>query len=201
MRLCIQALQRARKPLIDRMHLRDFNDTQTVAGQAADFRTTDWSMIVSAQKRALTACRSSAREIVQHILVSFVRVHPQAGLHPPHDAQDLTQSFFAFLLGKKILNSVDQRKGKFRSFLLSSLKNFLANEWDRKRAIKRGGQYSFVSWDEEKAESLYQRSMPVELPPEQEFERNWATVLLQTVQTALRDEYAASGKIFLCRGH
>jgi RNA polymerase sigma-70 factor (ECF subfamily) len=123
-------------------------------------------------------------------LYAFVRRH---GYNAP-DAQDLAQGFFAHLLERNILNRVDRQKGKFRSFLLSSIKNFLANDWDRRRSIKRGGKCTFVSWDETVAENLYQRGGCGQLRPEQEFEKNWAMVLLQVVQTALKNEYAAADK-------
>jgi DNA-directed RNA polymerase specialized sigma24 family protein len=175
----------------------NLNDTKaSVARGAADFRTTDWSMVLSAQGGQSTRAEEALAKLCAtywYPLYAFVR---RQG-YSPHDAQDLAQSFFAFLLQKHILDFVDSRKGKFRSFLLSSLKNFLANDWDRKHAIKRGGRFSFISWDEETAENLYLRATVVQISPDQEFERNWATVLLQRVQTALRNEYATGGKVAL----
>lgn len=114
-----------------------------------------------------------------------------------HDAQDLVQAFFLRLVEKKVLSRVDRQKGKFRSFLLSSIKNFMANDWDRKHAVKRGGERSFVSWDEETAEHLFQRGTCGQLTPEIEFDRDWAMVLLDTVRTSLKSEFTAAEKPLL----
>jgi RNA polymerase sigma-70 factor (ECF subfamily) len=75
--------------------------------------------------------------------------------HSAHDAQDLTQAFFARLLEKNYLADVQREKGRFRSFLLASLKHFLANEWDREQALKRGGGKRLIALDEDSAESRY----------------------------------------------
>jgi RNA polymerase sigma-70 factor (ECF subfamily) len=118
------------------------------------------------------------------------------GFSPP-DAEDLTQSFFAFLLEKEALKKVDPAKGKFRSFLLASLTNYLANEWDKRHTLKRGGQREVVSLDEAAAEGIY-LSEPVEsLTPEKLFERRWARALVDQVLARLKQEYALGGKATL----
>lgn len=111
-----------------------------------------------------------------------------------HDAEDLTQEFFARLIGKKSLQSVHPEKGKFRSFLLASLKNFLANEWGRGQRQKRGGGQRLLSLDEERAENRYQSEPADQSTPETVYERAWASTLLDLVLARLRREYAENEK-------
>jgi RNA polymerase sigma factor (sigma-70 family) len=114
--------------------------------------------------------------------------------HASHDAQDLTQDFFAHILEKRGLEYVDPKLGRFRTFLLAALKNFLANDWDRAQARKRGGGQTIVSLDEESAESRYQREPSHDATPERHFERQWAMTLLDQVLDALGGEYHSDGK-------
>lgn len=114
--------------------------------------------------------------------------------HTPQEAEDLTQEFFARLLAKNYLADVDREKGKFRSFLLASLKHFLANEWDRARAAKRGGGQPHLSLDTQTAETRY-RSEPADgLTPEKLLERQWALALLDHVLARLQAEFVTDGK-------
>jgi RNA polymerase sigma-70 factor (ECF subfamily) len=114
--------------------------------------------------------------------------------HSPHEAEDLTQEFFARLLAKNYLADVDREKGKFRSFLLASLKHFLANEWDRARAAKRGGGQPHLSLDVQTAETRYRSEPADDLTPEKLLERQWALALLDQVLARLRAEFAADGQ-------
>ena len=114
----------------------------------------------------------------------------------PHDAQDLTQGFFLDILEHKALTRADQQKGKFRSFLLASLKNFLSNEGQKARCLKRGGQVQFVYVDFNDAEDRYGKEEPAEsLTPEKIFDARWALALLSEANTRLRQEYIDTGKI------
>jgi RNA polymerase sigma-70 factor (ECF subfamily) len=115
--------------------------------------------------------------------------------HSPHDAQDLTQEFFARLLAKKYLGQVRRDQGKFRSFLLAALKHFLANEWDRARAQKRGGGKTIISLDEHSAETRYGLEPADPLAADKIFERRWALTLLEQVLAALRQEFAGAKKL------
>src|SRR5580658_7434470 len=111
--------------------------TGPMAGPAA-FVTTHWSVVVAAGHADTTRAHNALARLCQtywHPLYAYVR---RLG-HSPHDAQDLTQEFFARLLAKNYLAAADESRGRFRSFLLSSLKHFLANEWDKASAQKRGG--------------------------------------------------------------
>ena len=114
--------------------------------------------------------------------------------HSPHDAQDLTQEFFARLVGKGWLDGVARKKGRFRSFLLASLKHFLANEVDRALAQKRGGGRPLISLDADTAESRYATEPADDMTPEKIFDRRWALMLLEQVLARLRAEFAAGGK-------
>jgi RNA polymerase sigma-70 factor (ECF subfamily) len=123
-------------------------------------------------------------------LYAFVRRHGRG----PEDAQDLTQGFFAHLLENRALATVDRAKGRFRSFLLTSLRNFMAKEWDRAQAQKRGGGRIHVPLDAAFAETRYGREPADPASPDKVFERNWALTLLELVLERLRVEQAAAGK-------
>ena len=110
------------------------------------------------------------------------------------EAQDLTQEFFSRLLEKNALTAVDRRKGKFRSFLLASLKHLLANEWNRSQCQKRGGGLTFLSLDDLHAEERYSLEPAAELTPEKVYERRWAETIIDSVTLQLRDEFVAAGQ-------
>jgi RNA polymerase sigma-70 factor (ECF subfamily) len=111
-----------------------------------------------------------------------------------HEAQDLTQEFFTRLLQKRDLETVRRENGRFRSFLLVSLKHFLINEWERARAAKRGGGRALIPLDELLAEERYAREPCDLLTPDKLFERRWALTLLAQAFARLREESASSGK-------
>jgi RNA polymerase sigma factor (sigma-70 family) len=115
--------------------------------------------------------------------------------HIPPDAQDLTQEFFARLLEKDYLKAAAQEKGRFRTFLIVALKRFLANEWDRVRAQKRGGGQPLLSLDTELAEQRYRIESVEGSTAERLFERRWALTLLDRTMKQLREEFAAAGKV------
>jgi RNA polymerase sigma-70 factor (ECF subfamily) len=112
----------------------------------------------------------------------------------PEDAQDLTQDFFARLLEKNYLAKADPDRGKFRTFLLRSLKNFLVNEWKRAGRLKRGGGLEFLSIDTSAAEDRYGAEAPDEFNPDAEYETRWAITLIEQVLAALRQEFNAADK-------
>lgn len=115
------------------------------------------------------------------------------------DAQDLTQEFFARLLARNYLSVADRNRGKFRSFLLGSLEHFLAREWTKAHAQKRGGGRTTFSLDEMDAESRYLAEPIHELTANKLFDRRWATTLLDQATCRLRDECAANHKEDLFR--
>ena len=111
-----------------------------------------------------------------------------------HDAQDLTQEFFARLMEKGWLGGVDRERGRFRSWLLASMKHFLANEWDRANRLKRGGGQTVLSLDAQTAEARYALEPADHMTADRIFERRWALTLLEQVLERLRREFAAAGK-------
>jgi DNA-directed RNA polymerase specialized sigma24 family protein len=114
--------------------------------------------------------------------------------HSREDAEDLTQGFFARLLEKNYLEGVTSDKGKFRAFLLVTLKRFLANEWDHARCQKRGGGVPALSLDWQDADTRYQINPADHLSPDKLYDRAWAVIVLERVVTRLRDENEAEGR-------
>ena len=167
--------------------------TDQQPADAGRFEVTRWSIVVAAG----AANSECAHKALAHLcssywypLYAFVRRNGRS----VEDAQDLTQGFFARLLEKRDLAAVDRDKGKFRSFLLASMKHYLANEWDRARAQKRGGGQRLISLDAESAETRYQLEPADESSAEKIYERRWALALLDQVLGRLRDEFTRDGK-------
>ncbi len=129
-------------------------------------------------------------EIYWFPLYAFVRRQGQS----VEDAQDLTQAFFVHLLDKQALRVADRERGRFRSFLLASMKHFLAKQWRRDAAQKRGGGRAPISLDFDDGETRYRLEPSHEATPEKLFERQWALTLLARAMTRLRAELEASGK-------
>ncbi len=124
--------------------------------------------------------------------------------HPAHDAEDLTQEFFARLLDKHFLAAADREKGRFRTFLLMAVKRFLANEYDHAQAKKRGGGQRAVPLEGIEPEARYHQEPADNLTPERLFEQQWALTLLDQVLARLQAEMTAAGKAALfetLKGH
>jgi RNA polymerase sigma-70 factor (ECF subfamily) len=157
------------------------------------FVTTRWSVVLAAGRNPSPQAQEALATLCQtywYPLYAYVR---RQG-HHPQDAEDLTQEFFARLLAKRYLVGLQREGGRFRSFLLTALKRFLANEWDRARAQKRGGGRTVLSMDAGSAETRYRREPAHELTPEKIYERHWARALLDQVLARLREEYSATGR-------
>jgi RNA polymerase sigma factor (sigma-70 family) len=161
---------------------------------AAEFRPTRWSVVLlSAQSKApgSQAALEALCRLYWYPLYAFVR---RRG-YSPEDAQDLTQGFFLHLLDHKALAQVDPLKGKFRSFLLASIQNYLSKEADRARCLKRGGEMQFVPLDAKNAEDLYRLEPTDYVTPEKLFDARWALTLLDKAMSLLCAEYAGQGKM------
>ena len=157
------------------------------------FTTTHWSVVSAAGRPDSPQAAQALEKLCStywYPLYAFIR---RKG-YEAHDAQDLTQSFFARLLEKDFLSGVDRTKGKFRSFLLAALEHFLANEWRDAHAQKRGGKVTFISLDDESPEQQYLQLAASGLSAQQLFEQQWAMALLDQVLARLRTEFAAAGK-------
>jgi RNA polymerase sigma factor (sigma-70 family) len=168
-----------------------FNHTRDGA-----FRTTHWSLVLRAGQDNHLGAATALEELCRNYwypLYAFVRRRGSDA----HEAADLTQDFFAFLVEKETLKRVQREKGKFRSFLLAALTNFLNNDWDKRHTLKRGGQRRIVSLDELAAEDRYLLEPVDPLTPEKLFERRWALTLLEQVLARLKQEYIAEDKLTL----
>jgi RNA polymerase sigma factor (sigma-70 family) len=163
---------------------------------AGHFVTTHWSAVVRAGRDDPAAAQAALGELCQtywYPLYAFIRRQGRE----PHDAEDLTQAFFARLLEKNFVASAKQEKGKFRSFLLAAVKGFLANEWDRQHAAKRGGFQTHINVDTAVAETRFHSNLAHALQPDILFERQWAITLLESVMAQLEDEYLGTGRAHL----
>src|ERR1700736_5634519 len=157
------------------------------------FDNTRWSVVLEAmQSRAPGAPRALAElcERYWQPLYAFAR---RRG-HSPEDAQDLVQGFFEHLIGSRGLATVDRSKGRFRSFLLASLQNFMAAETRRARAEKRGGRAELIRLDWEDAEASLAFEPEDRLTPETLYDAQWALLLLRRATERLQQEQAATGK-------
>ena len=156
------------------------------AGGRREFATTHWSLVLAAggDTRGAQPALAALCDAYWYPLYAFIR---RQGL-APHDAQDLTQEFFARLIEKEWLGAVQRERGRFRSWLLAALKHFLANEWDKSRARKRGGGVQFVSIDDATAESRYAQEPADLATADRLYDRRWALTLLDRVLARLREE-------------
>lgn len=166
-------------------------------GCGGEFNTTHWSVVLLAGQEGPVEAASALDYLCRTYWYPLYAYARRQGYSPP-DGQDLTQQFFAGFLEKRYFGLANPDRGRFRSFLLGSFKHFLANEYHRSRAAKRGGSCTFVSWDEAAAETHYRHELTSEASPDKLFDRTWALTLLEKVMTDLREEYgrAGKGKIF-----
>jgi RNA polymerase sigma factor (sigma-70 family) len=155
--------------------------------------TTCWSAVLLSAQSQVPGSDRAREEFCQlywYPLYAFIR---RRGYNA-EDARDLTQGFFLSIFDHKALQRATPTKGKFRSFLLGSLKNYLSNEYQRENAIKRGGKIDFVSVDFGDGEDRYSREPTDSLTPEKIFDANWALTLLERAIERLKEEYSAQGK-------
>jgi RNA polymerase sigma-70 factor (ECF subfamily) len=172
---------------------------QPLTGAAAEaaaprgvFVTTHWSVVLAATRSDTTRAQTALARLCQaywYPLYAYVR---RRG-YDAHDAQDLTQEFFARLLAQKWLAQADRERGRFRTFLLSALGHFLTNEWDKARAQKRGGGVEIVPLQLDSAETRYGHEPADPVTPEQGYERQWALALLEQVLNRLQQEHEGEG--------
>ena len=157
------------------------------------FVTTHWSVVLAAGRPSAPESQAALATLCGaywYPLYASVRAQGYAS----HDAQDLTQEFFARLLTRNDFAAADRNKGRFRSFLAGALKHFLANERDRARARKRGDGRAPLSLDFEAAEGRFRQEPTHAFTAERAFARRWAVTILDKVLARLREEFAAAGK-------
>jgi RNA polymerase sigma-70 factor (ECF subfamily) len=163
------------------------------AASAACFATTRWSVVLNARASGAPAA-SEALEVLCRTYYYPLYAYVRRQGHNAEEAEDLTQEFFSRFVGNDFLASVDPQKGKFRSFLLASLKHFLSVARIRESAIKRGGRQTFVPLDDADVEQRFLSEPGAELAPETAYDRGWATTLMERAWDSLRQECAAEGK-------
>lgn len=161
--------------------------------ESPHFDTTQWSLVLEAADRNAEESRAALAALCRtywYPLYAYAR----SRMNDAHHAEDVTQDFFARLLERNLIAHADRDRGRFRSFLLTSFKNFLSNEWDKNRAMKRGGGRTVLSLDFAAADSRYQLDASRGLSPEQMFEKQWTLRLLDQVLERLREEYGEAGE-------
>ena len=162
------------------------------------FATTHWSVVLAAGQRDSPQAIAALEKLCRaywYPLYAYVRRRGSG----PEDAQDGTQSFFARLLERNLLSRASPQRGRFRSFLLTALQNFLADEHDRAAAHKRGAGQPLISLDALEGEARYALEPTDDVSPDKLFERRWATTVLEQAWSRLETEYAAEGKADMFR--
>jgi RNA polymerase sigma factor (sigma-70 family) len=157
------------------------------------FVTTHWSVVLAAGRSDTTRARTALERLCRNYwqpLYAYVR---RAG-YSREEAQDLTQEFFARLLAQNTVARADPERGRFRSFLLASLKHFLAHEWERAGAQKRGGRVQFIALEFDTAETRCVQPVAPGDTPDRAFDHQWALALLDVVLGWVRKEYTDSGR-------
>ena len=157
------------------------------------FVTTHWSVVLAAGHGDTTRAADALAHLCRTYWYPLYAYARRRGCSPP-DAQDLTQEFFARLLEGNWVAQADQHRGRFRSFLLSSMKHFMANEWNKAHTQKRGGGKPILSLDDDSAEHRFRLEPAEKATPESLFERGWALTLLEGVLARLEEEYCREGK-------
>lgn len=163
------------------------------------FATTHWSVVLQAGAKSSPQAASALEELCRTYWYP-IYVYVRRKGHGAHDAEDLTQEFFARLLRLNSLREVGREKGKFRTFLLASLNHFLSDHWDKATAAKRGGGQIVLSLDDQDAEQRYLLEPATDASPEVLFDRRWLLALLEQSLVRLGQEYADAGKAALFEG-
>lgn len=156
------------------------------------FPPTCWTRVLAAARADTPRAQAALAELCQSYWYPLYAYARRRG-HAPEDAEDFTQAFFAHFLGKDRLAAADRTRGRFRSFLLAAMKHFLADEWDKSLALKRGAR-RVVSLDAELAESRFSAEPHDDDSPDRMFDRQWALLVLETVMRKLHEDYVARGQ-------
>src|SRR5512142_2316396 len=167
--------------------------TERPQAPAGCFVTTHWSVVLTAGGTDTARAHAALEKLCRAYWYPLYAYARRRG-HSVEDAQDLTQEFFARVLERQWLAAADQSKGRFRTFLLTAMERFLANEWDKARALKRGGGQKQVPIQFDTAETRYGVEPADTRTPEQAFEYRWAVTLLESVVKQLGAEYRARGQ-------
>lgn len=163
-------------------------------GRRGVFETTHWSVILSAGSRE-NAAAAAAWEKLASTYWYPVYARVRRNVSCPEQAKDLVQEFFTILIRRQSLAAVAPEKGRFRTFLLTSLKYFLSDQFDRTQTAKRGGDRVTVSFDAMEAEERCRHEPLVEDSPDKQFDRHWAAALIERALTSLQEEQRKAGNI------
>lgn len=166
------------------------SEARSVSGK---FQTTNWSAVLAAGDTSVPGAREALEKLCRtywYPLYAFVRCSGR----PAEEAQDLTQSFFAYILQSRLISKADPEVGRFRSFLLASLKHFLAHEQERAAALKRGGGTLFLSFDQLDPEQRCALEPADPATPDQIYDRRWAMQQVENALAHLKADYDSSGR-------
>lgn len=162
--------------------------------KADGFNTTNWSLVLALMDTAPARAFDASERLCSRYwfpVYAFIRRHGNG----VHEAEDLTQGFFAFALERQLLQRAQRERGRFRNFILSSLSHFLHNQHDRATAAKRGGNCLIVPLDDVNAEEMLASEPASAGTPENSFDRRWAMTLIRRVMKNLRVEFESRGRL------
>jgi RNA polymerase sigma-70 factor (ECF subfamily) len=168
-------------------------ESALLASQAPTFVTTHWSVVLSAGQND----SPKAGEALEKLCSTYwypLYVHVRRRGHDAEAARDLTQGFFAEILVKGSIKSAEQGRGRFRTFLLAALDNYLHHHHRDTHTLKRGGGTELLSWDAQEAEQRFSLEPADNFSPDREFDRRWALATLGRVRERLRNELAIASK-------
>ncbi len=166
---------------------------ERLAQAGSAFVTTRWSVVLRAGDETSAESVAALQQLCQaYWYPLYANVRRQG--HSPHDAQDLVQEFFARFLERNYVRSAERERGRFRTFLLTALKNFLINDWKQANRQKRGSGQATISFDELLAESRFAAEPAVAQPPDLHYDRVWAANLMERALAALHAEFEKAGK-------
>lgn len=167
--------------------------TITPAREHGRFATTRWSAVARAGDPSEPGAREALEELCRNYwppIFAFA-LRQSRGFHA---AQDSTQAFFARFLERGYLRAADRSRGRFRTFLLTCFQHFLTQEWEKERAVKRGGRFELVSWEEHHAALESRAEAATGLKPETHYDREWALSVMGRALTRLRREFTDAGR-------
>jgi DNA-directed RNA polymerase specialized sigma24 family protein len=163
------------------------------AGEQTCFATTHWSVVLRAGQPGMPGVHEALERLCLlywYPIYAYVRRRGYA----PEDAQDLTQEFFAHMLERNVVARADPHKGRFRSFLLGAINHFLAHQWRKAHAAKRGGKLTFIPLADPAVEERYLRETTGDVTPERTYERRWALTVLDHALSKLQEDWSRTGR-------
>jgi DNA-directed RNA polymerase specialized sigma24 family protein len=165
------------------------------AGESLDgrFVTTRWATVTVAGDTSSPSMRAALERLCEDYWGPLVAYALRKG-RDLHNAQDLTQAFFAHFIERGYLRAADRMRGKFRTFLLTCFQHFMIHEWEKERSARRGGQFTIVSWEEHDAAILSRIAAATDLTAERIYDREWAFAVTRRALLRLEEEFSASGR-------